>query len=290
VSRLARRHVTVSLSGDGGDELFGGYPYYELTRRLSVFYELPAAVRTLSATAIGTAPNHRLKLLSAAMRQGNVIEAFCFARSVAKDFDPVLGPEVLRRTVSLQELFAEAAKACPAGLSAPEIAMRLDAFYTLPDDYLQKVDVASMAFSLESREPLLDQDLVEWAMRLPLKWKLRGGQPKYLLRKLAYRYIPRKIMDRPKRGFEVPIANWLKGPLQPWADAELNDSESFKNTPLIQDSFRKLLNIHQTGERRAHPLLWAGLIFLDFVNGLPSAQQKSDSEPAATWDLKRTVA
>ena len=290
VSRLARRHVTVSLSGDGGDELFGGYPYYELTRRLSVFYELPGAARTFLATAIGTAPNHRLKLLSAAMRQGNVTEAFCFARSVAKDFDAVLEPEVLRRTVSLQELFAETAKACPADLSAPEIAMRLDAFYTLPDDYLQKVDVASMAFSLESREPLLDQDLVEWAMRLPLKWKLRGGQPKYLLRKLAYRYIPRKIMDRPKRGFEVPIANWLKGPLQSWANTELNDSENFKNIPLVQDSFRKLLNIHQTGERRAHPLLWAGLIFLEFVNGLPSPQHKSDFEPAATWDRKRTVA
>ncbi len=274
VSRLARRHVTVSLTGDGGDELFGGYPYYELTRRLGPFYELPATVRALAATAVGTAPNHRLKLLSAAMRQGNVIEAFCFARSVAKDFDGVLKPEVLRRTVGLRELFAQAAKACPADLSAPEIAMRLDAFYTLPDDYLQKVDVASMAFSLESREPLLDQDLVEWAMRLPLRWKLRGGQAKYLLRKLAYRYIPQKIVDRPKRGFEVPIANWLKGPLRPWADAELNDSESFKYIPLVQDSFRKLLNIHQSGERRAHPLLWAGLVFLDFVNGLPSAQEE----------------
>jgi asparagine synthase (glutamine-hydrolysing) len=274
VSRLARRHVTVSLSGDGGDELFGGYPYYELTRLLGSFYGLPTPVRSFLASVTGIAPNHRLKLLSAAMCQGNVIEAFCFARSVAKDFDAVLAPEVLRRTASLQELFAEAAKMCPADLSAPEIAMRLDAFCTLPDDYLQKVDVASMAFSLESREPLLDQDLVEWATRLPLKWKLRGGQAKYLLRKLAYRYIPRKIVDRPKRGFEVPIANWLKGPLQPWANTAFNDSESFKNIPLVQESFCKLLNIHKSGERRAHPLLWAGLIFLDFVNGLPSADEE----------------
>ncbi len=72
--------------------------------------------------------------------------------------------------------------------------MRLDALYTLPDDYLQKVDVASMLFSLESRDPLLDQDLVEWAMKLPLEWKLRGGTSKYLLRKLAYRYVPRQIL------------------------------------------------------------------------------------------------
>jgi asparagine synthase (glutamine-hydrolysing) len=274
VSRLARRHVTVSLSGDGGDELFGGYPYYQLTQRLGLFYRLPSGARTMLASAIGMVPDHRMKLLSAAIRKRNSTEAFCFARSVAKDFDAVLLPEVLRRTVSLQELFAEAAKPFPSGLSAPEIAMRLDAYYTLPDDYLQKVDVGSMAFSLESREPLLDQDLVEWAMRLPLKWKLRGGQNKYLLRKLAYRYIPRKIVYRPKQGFEVPIADWLKGPLRQWANAELNDSESFENIPLVQGSLCELLNIHDSGKRRAHPLLWAGLVFLDFLGSLPTAREE----------------
>ena len=95
--------------------------------------------------------------------------------------------------------------------------MRLDAIYTLADDYLQKVDVASMAFSLESREPLLDHELVEWAMRLPVKWKLRRGSNKYLLRKLASRYVPRDILDRPKQGFGVPIGEWLRGPLKSWA-------------------------------------------------------------------------
>ena len=274
VSRLARRHVTVSLSGDGGDELFGGYPYYQLTQRLGLFYRLPSGARAMLASAVGMAPDHRRKLLSAAMRQRNAMEAFCFARSVAKDFDEVLLPEVLRRTISLKGLFAEAAKPFPADLSAPEIAMRLDAYYTLPDDYLQKVDVASMAFSLESREPLLDQDLVEWAMRLPLKWKLRGGQNKYLLRKLAYRYIPRNILDRPKQGFEVPIADWLKGPLRQWASAELNNPESFENIPLVQASLCKLLKIHDSGKRRAHPLLWAGLVFLDFMGGLPAAYEE----------------
>jgi asparagine synthase (glutamine-hydrolysing) len=274
VSRLARRHVTVSLSGDGGDELFGGYPYYQLTQRLDLFYKLPSSARALLASTIAMAPGHRTKLLSAAMRQQNVTEAFCFARSIAKDFDTVLLPEVLRRTISLKELFAEAAKRFPADLSAPEIAMRLDAYYTLPDDYLQKVDVASMAYSLESREPLLDQDLVEWAMKLPLKWKLRGGQNKYLLRKLAYRYVPRKIVDRPKKGFEVPIADWLKGPLRHWANTELNNPDSFEGIPLVQDSLRELLQIHDAGKRRTHPLLWAGLVFLDFVETLPNVHQE----------------
>jgi asparagine synthase (glutamine-hydrolysing) len=274
VSRLARKHVTVSLSGDGGDELFGGYPYYRLTQRLGPFYRLPSGTRAMLASVIGMAPGHRMKLLSAAMRQQDATEAFCFARSVAKDFDAVLKPEVLRRTVGLKELFAEASKSFPADLSAPETAMRLDAYYTLPDDYLQKVDVASMAFSLESREPLLDQDLVEWAMKLPLKWKLRCGQNKYLLRKLAYRYIPRKIVDRPKQGFEVPIADWLKGPLRQWAHAQLNNSESFENIPILEASLCELLKIHDSGKRRAHPLLWAGLIFLDFIGGLPAGQDE----------------
>ena len=285
VSRLARRHVTVSLSGDGGDELFGGYPYYELTRGLGLIYRLPTAARASWRLGLESHAGHRMKLLSAAMRQRNATEAFCFARSVAKDFDAVLPPEVLRRTVSLQELFAEAAKPCPADLSAPEIAMRLDAYYTLPDDYLQKVDVASMAFSLESREPLLDQDLVEWAMRLPLKWKLRGGQNKYLLRKLAYRYIPRKIVDRPKQGFEVPIADWLKGPLRQWASAELNNPESFENIPLVQDSLCKLLKIHDSGKRRAHPLLWAGTGFPGFHGRFAGRVRRIRSKPSATWGL-----
>lgn len=279
VSRLARGHVTVSLSGDGGDELFGGYAHYQLTQRLGLFYRMPSGARTIVASAISKAPNHRMKLLSAAMRQRNTTEAFCFARSVAKDFDAVLLPEVLRRTISLKELFAEASKPFPADLSAPEIAMRLDAYYTLPDDYLQKVDVGSMTFSLESREPLLDQDLVEWAMRLPLRWKLRGGQNKYLLRKLAYRYIPRKIVDRPKQGFEVPIANWLKGPLRQWANDELSNPQSFENIPLLQASFCELLKIHDSGKRRAHPLLWAGLIFLDFLGSLPTAREEFVPSP-----------
>jgi asparagine synthase (glutamine-hydrolysing) len=144
--------------------------------------------------------------------------------------------------------------------------MRLDTFYTLPDDYLQKVDIASMAFSLESREPLLDQDLVLWAMKLPLRWKLRGRQTKYLLRKLAYRYVPRQLLDRPKQGFEVPIAEWLKGPLQVWASRELSDPRNFERIPLDQSCLLKLLGIHNSGKRRAQPLLWAALIFLDFMS------------------------
>jgi asparagine synthase (glutamine-hydrolysing) len=277
VSRLARKHVTVSLSGDGGDELFGGYHYYRFARSFEAFYKLPLSLRRFTASAFAMSPRHRMKLLSGAMRQRSATDAFCFARSIAKDFDTVLGPEVLRRTAGLNDLFAEASRPFPSELKAPEVAMRLDAFYVLPDDYLQKVDVASMAFSLESREPLLDQELVEWAMKLPLKWKLRGGQNKYLLRKLAYRYVPERLLDRPKRGFEVPIADWLRGPLHAWASSELSDSNNFARLPLEQNCLLQLLRLHDSGARQVHPLLWASLVYLDFVNSSQCATERAVS-------------
>lgn len=266
VSRMARRQVTVSLSGDGGDELFGGYHYYKILWRLGPLYRFPNKLRRWLATVASLVPRHRLQLLSATLRQTSDVAAFCFARSIAKDFDGALVPEVLCRTQSLLDLFAKAAECFPPGLDASEKAMRLDAFYTLPDDYLQKVDVASMAFSLESREPLLDQDLIEWAMRLPLRWKLRAGQSKYLLRRLAYRYVPRRILDRPKRGFGVPLADWLRGPLKSWAADRITDKRALEKIPIRQRAVLELFDLHQSKKRDAHPLLWAILILLEFVS------------------------
>jgi asparagine synthase (glutamine-hydrolysing) len=264
VSRLARRHVTVSLSGDGGDELFGGYPYYQIVRGLSAAYKLPVPLRRSLASLVGIAPQHRLKLLAGALRERNVADAYSFSRSISKDFENMLVPDLVRRTVGMRELMADAAKAFPSGLSAPEMGMRLDAYYTLADDYLQKVDVASMAFSLESRDPLLDHELVEWAMRLPLKWKLRGTRSKYLLRKLAERYVPRRVLERPKQGFSVPIDEWLRGPLHPWAARQLSNTTTFERLALDHAAVSRLFALHNSGARNAHNLLWAILMLVDF--------------------------
>ena len=266
VSRLARRSVTVSLSGDGGDELFGGYHYYQIANRLAPLFKLPAPLRHTAAAAAAAMPSHRLKLLAAAMRQPDAAAAFAFARSVSKDFATPLLPEVYGRTRGMREFFTEASAAYPALLSPAEAGMRFDASYTLPDDYLQKLDLASMAYSLESRDPLLDQDLVAWAMRLPLGWKLRDGTNKYLLRKLAYRYVPRALLDRPKQGFGVPIASWLRGPLKAWAIERLHDGGSFAGLPLSQPAALDLFNLHISGARDVHPLLWATLVLLDYLS------------------------
>ncbi len=287
VSRMARRHVTVSLSGDGGDELFGGYHYYQIVRRLGHLYRSPSGLHGWLAALTSLVPRHRFRLLAAALRQTSDIGAFRFVRSIAKDFDAVLAPEVLCRTQSLLDLFTEGAKCFPSHLDASEKAMRLDAFYTLPDDYLQKVDLASMAFSLESREPLLDQDLVEWAMRLPLPWKLRGGENKYLLRRLAYRYIPRRILDRPKKGFGVPLADWLRGPLKSWAADRLANKRSFEEIPLRQNAALELFDLHQSHKRDSHPLLWAVLMLLEFISR-PVGTGPLVTAAAGTWSTVTT--
>lgn len=264
VSRLARQHVTVSLSGDGGDELFGGYHYYQIAQKLNYFFQLPLKVRWGIASMVGLLPQHQYKLLSGALRQPDRAAAFAFSRSIVKDFGNVLTPVLIARTNSISALFSEASSIFPKDLHPSEQGMRLDAFYTLPDDYLQKVDVASMAFSLESRDPLLDQDLVEWSMRLPIQWKLRSGVNKYLLRKLAYRYVPREILDRPKQGFGVPIDSWLRGPLKGWAEERFYDKTLFSKLPLDQSAVLALWKTHSTGTRNVHPLLWAILMFLNF--------------------------
>lgn len=266
LSRLARKHVTVSLSGDGGDELFGGYHYYRIIHQLNVLFRASSGFRKGLAFLAGGVSNHKSKLLAGALRQPDISSAFVFLRGITKDFQEVLFPEILKQTQSTRNLFLSTGRAFPEGLHPSERGMRLDAFHTLVDDYLQKVDVASMAFSLESRDPLLDQDLVEWAMKLPLSWKLRRNQNKYLLRKLTYRYVPRQILDRPKHGFNVPIDTWLRGPLKSWALDRCNDVRLFKNIPLDQSKVIDLLKLHTSGIRNASPQLWAILIFLNFVS------------------------
>ena len=270
VSRLARKHVTVSLSGDGGDELFGGYHYYQIIEKINFLYELPDAFRRLAGSAIGVFPGHQLRLLAGALSQSDIVAAFAFERSIAKDFSGFFNDDLLKKTYGIHELFTKAEKDFSDDLCPSEKGMRLDALLTLPDDYLQKVDVASMAFSLESRDPLLEHDLVEWAMKLPVSWKLKHGVNKYLLRKLAYKFVPKPLLDRPKMGFAVPIDAWLRGPLKDWGEERLQDTSLVQWLSLNQSAILDLWRLHQSGKRNVHPLLWAILMLLDFCGRVRS--------------------
>lgn len=264
VSKLARKSVTVALTGDGGDELFGGYHYYKITKYLGPLFLLNSGIRCFLGNCFSMLPKHQAKLLSGAISQDNIGAAFAFSRSIAKDFESVLSEEVANSTQGISQLFLKESDAMNVKISAPDKAMRLDTLFTLNDDYLQKTDVASMAFSLESRAPILSREIVEWALKLPSKWKIKNIQNKYLLRKLAYRYVPQELLDKPKRGFGVPIDQWLRTKLKNWAEDRINNPANFDNLPILQNNVKHLFKLHLEGRRNSHPLLWAVLIMLEF--------------------------
>lgn len=263
-SRLARRFVTVSLSGDGGDEAFGGYHYYRMMNLLEQAHRLPHASRRLLGASLQLAPAQRIRWLGQVIAANGPAQAYAFMRGVIKDASNLMQPSLLASTQPLAHLFTQRASMLPDGLSYAEIGMRLDIAYTLPDDYLQKVDIGSMAFSLEARDPLLDHKIIEWAAQLPLSWKMRNGTNKYLLRKLAYRYIPREILDRPKMGFGVPMAQWLRGGLRAWGESMLEDNDAFKALGLDARAVKLLWAAHQANKLQAHTALWSVLVLLQF--------------------------
>jgi len=265
LARLAAPHIKVALSGDGGDELFGGYHYYQIVQKLTSVYAAPPCIRRAVGATLKAVGTHNAVLVGHALRQSSIDQVFPYIRSIQKDFPSILTPDVLSGTKSFKSFYAENLLGYKMGKLLPtQRAMLFDSQFTLPDDYLQKIDVATMAYSIEARDPLLDQHLAEWAASLPLKWKTRG-RGKYLLRELAYRYAPRKMLDRPKHGFTVPIDKWLRGPLKQWAEERLNDSQIYSRVPLRKDRLLELFALHCSEKRNASPLLWAALVLMEFV-------------------------
>lgn len=277
ISRLARRSVVVALSGDGGDELFGGYHYYRIVGRLAPLLGRYNALQTLLRRTASRLPGHRSRLLAGALAQRSDVALHHFARSIGKDFPSLLHPDLLPHSSASLEYFEQAAASFALDLQPEERGMRLDLRFLLADGYLQKVDVASMSQSLEVRCPMTDPSLVEWAMRLPLHFKIRGPIGKYILRQALAKHLPKSIAQRPKRGFGVPMAHWLRGPLRQWALELAHDDTTFARVPLAKATVRSLLQQHLTGQRDAHPLLWAALVLLAWTAYEPS---RVDAVPA----------
>jgi asparagine synthase (glutamine-hydrolysing) len=265
VARLARPHVTVALTGDAADELFGGYHYYPLASTVSRLMALPPPLKRMLRAALAAAPSHRAKLLAGVLQLNGDVEAFHYLRSFGKDFAPLVSLGVLQQSQSSRSWFESFAGSFAMDLNSAEAGMRLDLGFMLPNGYLNKVDLATMAFSLEARCPFTDFNLVEWSMRLPVHYKLRGRQTKYLLKKALCRYLPPEQVYRRKRGFGVPIAEWLRGPLRSWADDLLHDESIVSRLPLDRDRLIQLFKMHTSGARNAHPLLWAVLMLLCYV-------------------------
>jgi len=281
VSELTRRHVTVSLSGDGGDELFGGYPryfraveYYHHINRFSdtLRQRLIKAAVMLPPTALD-----RLYMLIRpvlpsrfrnASRPGTKIHELAGtldSHTLEKIYLSLLSHWHDPTSIVLHSNEPETA------INEPNLwldcktqeyrMMYLDLITYLPDDILVKVDRAAMAVSLETRVPFLDHRVVEFAWRLPLSMKIRAGQGKWALRQILYRHVPKKMIERPKMGFGVPIDQWLRGPLREWAESLLGESllrqEGFLNPEPIRAKWAE----HLTGKSNWQYLLWDVLMF-----------------------------
>jgi asparagine synthase (glutamine-hydrolysing) len=267
IARLARRHVTVAFAGDGGDELFYGYPRYRWAERLRrAMRDVPSGVRRTAAAAalrlpLGDRPLKVLELARADPEDYYERLVACWPRT------PVLG---LSADAAINPVFATAAQLLAgertdaqtlAGERAAAMALA-DGLSYLPEDILVKVDRASMAASLEARVPLLDHRVVQLAWQLPAPDVCApDGLHKQPLREILYRYVPRELVDRPKRGFETPLADWLRGPLRPWAQELLDPARLAADGLLDVPAIMRHWHEHIGGQRNWHRRLWPVLTF-----------------------------
>jgi asparagine synthase (glutamine-hydrolysing) len=275
VSRLARREVTVVLSGDGGDELFAGYNRYVRALRIRRYREqVPRALQALLARAMraygGQEPRgHALRQLAAEIVADSPEAIYLNRMSRWRH------PErAVPGTEPLATPFTDPAQRLAEGHAADRF-MYLDFVTYLPDDILVKVDRATMAVGLEARAPLLDYRIVELAWSLPWQMKLRDGETKWLLRRLLARYVPPGIVARPKQGFGAPVADWLQGPLATWATDLLEPArlrrDGYFDARVVGDLWARF----RAGNRKWHTHLWNVLMFqawLDFARSATSAR------------------
>lgn len=276
VAKLARQQVTVSLSGDAGDELFCGYPrYLDAVNVWERVANVPNSIRRVAATGLGVMEN----VAELGAGQSELLAKLKFHAGEWEQQLAAASPELLyHRLVSRWENPAAVVLNGHEPLTAltdqrqwarvpsiPERLMHLDAISYLPDDILVKVDRATMAVSLESRVPLLDHRIVEFAWRVPMSLKLREGKTKWLLRQVLYRYVPQELIERPKSGFAIPVAAWLRGPLRDWAESLLDEKrlreEGYFNPSIVRTKWQEVLTDTQIGWRNAADQVWTVLMF-----------------------------
>lgn len=288
VSQLARQHVTVALSGDGGDEVFGGYTRHVQAARYDRLFRLPGGLRRFGARTLGLL--HPELVCRLQRNRGSAALAGRLGAGRLAKLAEALGAE------SEEALYAGLLRvdaARPAASSGPVAAatvpglgglaeriMFRDAGRYLPGDILVKLDRASMAVSLEARCPLLDHRVVEFAWRLPLRHKIQGGTGKRPLRRLLQKYVPEQVAARAKHGFNVPVGEWLRGPLRPWVEDTLSVSRLRRHGLLDVAHVRNCLTRHISGTQDQGYALWAILMVQSWLDSSQRATRAPEREVA----------
>ena len=277
VMRLARQHVTVALSGDAGDELFGGYNRYFLAPKVwQRVGWMPFPLRRALGAGLTALPSDTINRLAGPLaRRAGIAQPGDKAHKLGRR---------LRETRSMDDLYVSLVSEWPqaggmvvGGHMPPNLLdergrwprladpvarmMALDGLTYLQDDILVKVDRAAMAVSLETRAPFLDRDLIEFAWTLPMHMKIRNGQGKWLLRRLLDRYVPRELVERPKMGFGIPLDAWLRGPLRDWAEGLLTEDRLRREGYLEPAPIRAAWKAHLAGGASYGYRLWSVLMF-----------------------------
>lgn len=271
VSRMARKQVTVALSADAGDEIFAGYNKYDYIARVKKKIDrIPAPLRRTMAALMRKIPAHtipyfsnktlfttRYKKMTHLLSDSSSKELLHNMSSLF--FDEELKALLLRDPVTLASYFDEDLN--PAYRDDLSYMMAIDFKTYMLDDILQKVDRATMSASLEGREPFLDQHIIEFAARLPSSYKLHNGVKKYILREIVHRYVPKEMMERPKMGFGIPIADWLKNELRPFVEEATDESFIEKQGLFNKQEVTKLKKEFMNGKEQLHTKIWYLLMF-----------------------------
>jgi asparagine synthase (glutamine-hydrolysing) len=272
LSAFAREHVTVALGGDGGDELFAGYPMHQAHRVAGIARMTPAPLRSLVAAAARAMPVEHsnfalpykmLSFLKGAGAEAPLNHALWMSSFAPAEQQAVLTEEAWQRAGAGREAFRAVLETWQQSEGAPPLARatHLDALTYLPNDILTKVDRASMRVALEVRAPFLSRPVVEFAFALPDSFRMRGNSGKRLLKDAARPLLPAEIVERPKKGFGIPVAAWLSGPLRDFALDVLSPYALKRANIFNPDTVDRMLQEHLQKRRDLRKPLWTLLVF-----------------------------